>query len=309
MGHGRQQLEQVQEVAKVLGITLGDCQIGFRRKGEDHEEEDEQEDLEEGQDKESELNWTTKEEVIENPDDLFCKYCGKQFKHQGPLKQHMLCHTKESLKSVNSIDNLTCSQCSDMFETKHKLTKHIMKKHGTCDECGKKYKYKGSLSQHKLSHKKDLTTSTDSINFFSCSQCPKIFNGSKKLAKHILKDHGKMSIVTKSEDGSKSGIRLPCTDCEKTFPKEHKLLKHIQSYHQTLDGYKIETYKSAGIEKSNILSEKPYGCKDCDKSFRNNKQLNKHSASIHSGLIISCPECNKEFSRRDKLNAHKKNMH
>ena len=308
MGQGRQELEQVQEVAKVLGITLGHCQIGLRRKGEDQEEEEEeQEDMEQAN--ESELDWTTKKEVIENPDNFSCQYCGKQFKHQGPLKQHMLCHAKKELKSINSIDYLTCSQCSDMFESKHKLIKHVMKEHGTCDECGKKYKYKGSLRQHKLSHKKDLTTSTDSIDLFSCSQCPKMFNGSKKLAKHILKDHGKMSIVTKSEDASKSGIRLPCTDCENTFAKEHKLLKHIQSYHQTLDVNEKETYQSADMEYSNLLSEKPFGCKNCDKSFRNKKQLNKHSASIHSGIVISCPECNKEFSRGDKLNAHKKNKH
>ena len=39
MTQDRQELEQVQEVAKVLGIALGDCQVGSRRQQVKEEKE------------------------------------------------------------------------------------------------------------------------------------------------------------------------------------------------------------------------------------------------------------------------------
>ena len=304
---GRQELEQVQEVAKVLGITLGDCQVIFRKKGICQEQEKEQ--LIKEQDIEPHLDWKIKEEVAENSEELSCNPCGKQFKHIGHLKRHKLHHTKESLKSVDYNNPFKCSQCSDRFDTKKRLTKHILKEHGTCNECGKRYKFKGNLIRHKLTHYNDLTPPIESVETFSCSQCSDIFINSKKLEKHVLKDHGKISIVAKCEDASESGIRFKCTDCDKTFAKEHKLLKHIQNYHQTLDKNQRKTNNSGNLTDKPLNTEQLYHCNNCDKSFRNKKQLCKHRFSIHSGVTIICPDCNKEFSRRDKLNAHRRNKH
>ena len=300
-------MDQVKEVAKVLDITLGDCEVNFRRKGEKQKKDL----LVEEHLSEPQMNWNMKEEVTENSDELSCNYCGKEFKHISHLTQHKLCHKIKSVKSIDLDHTFKCRQCSDTFETKKKLAKHIIKEHGTCNECGKKYKLKGNLARHKLSHYNELTPPPpiESADTFSCSQCSNLFVSNKKLAKHVLKEHGQICTASKSDDFSKTEIRLTCKDCDKTFGKEQKLLIHIQKYHQIRNENKRVSLVSGVFAHDVINTEQLYECTNCDKSFGKKRQLSKHRFFIHSGVTIICPDCNKEFSRRDKLNAHRRIKH
>ena len=291
----------MKEVAEVLDITLGDCEVTFRRKGDEQEKEL----LVEEHESELQVDWKIKEEVTENSDERSCNYCGKEFKHIGHLTQHKLCHTMKAVKSADIVHTFKCRQCSNAFETKKKLAKHILKEHGTCNEFGKNYKLKGNLNRHKLSHYNEWTPQQpiESVDTFSCSQCSIMLESSNKLAKHVLKEHGTVFVATKT------GIRFACKDCDKTFGKEQKLLNHIQNHHQIVIENKREPFNSGVIENDVINTEELYNCNNCDKSFVKKRQLSKHRFFIHSGVTIICPDCNKEFSRRDKLNAHRRKKH
>ena len=273
MGQNRQELEKVQEVAKVLGITLGSCKVGSRRHRVEkkklvEEEAKVDEEMEE-------------DEQVDEVDE-----------EKGHVEQY------DQLKEQDKKEEQTI---------KVEVTESRGTHEYSCTECGKQFKHQGHFKRHKLSHTNNCNTSIQPSEALICSHCSDTFRNSKKLAKHLLKEHDDKKLLSNSEDNVKSGIRLPCTECDKTFSRADKLSKHNKDKHQEQDIIRKDITESENSIKAD--SEKLYQCKNCEKSFRNDKQRYKHNSSIHSGIAIICADCDKNFSRRDKLNVHRRKKH
>ena len=78
--------------------------------------------------------------------DFVCNMCGKQFKSQKTLTQH--------IRDVHIEEDIPCSLCEKTFRTKkhlanHKFSKHKEKESLQCDECSYNTKSGGNLKAHK----------------------------------------------------------------------------------------------------------------------------------------------------------------
>ena len=148
-GNSRQELEQVKELAKVLGILLGDCQVGSRRQVVKQEKEEHVEEHVEEQ-----IGGTIKEEVVDAIKEVYyCTECDKEFKRKSHLMRHKLRHKEKSELTQYSSDIFKCHQCPQRCNSKAYLAKHMLKIHGTvknspCDYCERKFARMDYLSKH-----------------------------------------------------------------------------------------------------------------------------------------------------------------
>ncbi|XP_070555047.1 zinc finger and BTB domain-containing protein 24-like [Ptychodera flava] len=101
--------------------------------------------------------------------DLYiCTQCNKTFRNKFILNLHMKCHTDEKNNS-----DLDSSESSVNVPSKKRIRDPNMHNY-KCDICGRGYKYKHSLNEHKRKHD----------NKFICSRCGKSFGRKDHLENH-----------------------------------------------------------------------------------------------------------------------------
>ena len=171
----------------------------------------------------------------------FCEFCGKTFKIQCLLKEHiMVVHEKSK--------EYKCFQCNSVFRSGGNLTKHVRNVHEgiknhCCDLCGKAYYKRTDLKRHKSSFHEGIK---DQI----CDNCGKGFAISTNLKMHILavhdgvknhkchvcgKDFFHASQMRKHIRNVHEGIRSKvCTLCGKAFKEGNHLKNHMMGVHQGL---------------------------------------------------------------------------
>ena len=302
----------MQEVAKVLGFTLGECQVGTRgqgvkqekteeqggpkyksekkkrktkqeeKKNHDKEEEHDEEEMKDGeemQDEQVDLEMV-KVEKSAGTVVFSCEECGKQYEYEGQLKRHKISH-KSGLANLSTTEGevFTCSLCAEKFKSSKTLGKHLLRTHG---------------------------------EGFTCSQCSEQFETSVGLAKHLSKTHG-------IEDLAKP--KLLCTDCDKTFSLAWKLTKHKQEKHEEGVLGTAEEPENPAISEPKVLETEKitffpetyqpetYYCKKCPVTFPSKQERSLHNKNAHSEALIPCDECDSKFTRKDKLTSHKKVVH
>ena len=339
MGRNRQELEQVQGVAKVLGIDMYNCQVGSRRnrvekkKKEAEEEEKMDEDDKVDQDEHSKkevqveenaqvkqndqlkeqdekIEYTIKTEVNESQGtgDYSCIDCGKQFRHQGHFKRHKLSHTRrqgvsQEMEKLAKDGNQEEERNSDHETEWRKGGDQTQEFEEQLEWTLKKDMDESQVTKkHMLSNTKQKSKKVGLKEILTCTQCQKTFKGFDKLTKHITKKHDATKRKIKSEDNSESNQRIPCNYCDKTFSRKDKLSKHNKVKHT--EHYGITKDGSVAVAVIN-----PFPCEHCEKTFTSNTNRERHIASIHTGVTICCEECGKKYSRRDKLTVHKRKKH
>ena len=247
----RQELEQVQEVAKVLGISLGDCQVGARRQGVIQEKEGKKEiKQEEPQEAEIQEKYSIKVEMEDEP-------------------------RKATENEPGTA--LSCSLCYEIIESTEKLDEHMLREHGTasvltksqkppttkirfsCNECNKTFSHKFKLAIHTKDNHQALTeretlylaasnfdhNALDLEKSYSCINCSKKFTTIKQRYNHTSTVH--------------SGVMLSCDECDKQFSRKDKLNTHKQIIHL---GVTIQ-------------------CEECDKQFSRKDKLSTHRKNKH----------------------------
>ncbi|KAK2910050.1 zinc finger protein 574 isoform X2 [Channa argus] len=141
---------------------------------------------------------------------FMCGICGKSFKKQIHLRNHIRTHTGER--------PFQCSDCGKTFSSLANLMRHNLIHSGVrpyrCDVCHRSFSQSSNLRQHSLLH---LNTAT-----LCCPDCPATFRWPTKLAAHRYTQH------------PGAPAPFPCPHCEAGFLTRKQLDSHCLGQHPTL---------------------------------------------------------------------------
>ncbi|XP_012612744.1 zinc finger protein 275 [Microcebus murinus] len=215
-----------------------------------------------------------------------CEECGKRFKKNAGLSQHLRVHSREK--------PFVCEECGRSFKVNTHLFRHqklhTAEKPFACKVCGRNFLDRQELLKHQRMHTGHLP--------FDCDDCGKSFRGINGLAEH-----------QRIHSGAKP---YGCLHCGKLFRRSSELTKH-RRIHTGEKPYECGQCGKAFRQSSSLLEharihsgERPYACSECGKAFRGPSDLIKHRR-IHSGLKpYACDKCGKAFRRSSGLSRHRR---
>ncbi|XP_017786267.1 PREDICTED: zinc finger protein 260-like [Nicrophorus vespilloides] len=217
-----------------------------------------------------------------------CKECGKSYKTNYKLAEHMRKHTGEQ--------PFKCQSCDKAFRSKIGLAQHEAKHTGqydyACLTCGKGFQCKSYLMVHQRVHSDEKP--------YPCTTCGRNFK-----TKQSLLDHTNRHLGVKP---------YTCDICGRSFIT-NGLLKSHQKIHSGTDNrkYLCKVCDKRFVSKSYLQThlrihtgEKPFMCEVCGKGFLTRVDLKIHS-TMHTGeKSYVCEMCGKAFARRDALRCHRR---
>ena len=275
----------MQELAKVLGVSLGECQVGTRGQGVKQEEQDmpkyksekkkrkrkqiieeekkhgeeeekhEEEEMQDGEEMQEDQVGFGRVKVEKCEDEVVaCSLCAEKFKSRKTLGKHLLRTHGEGF---------TCSQCSEPFKTSLRLAQHLSRAHGMEDLANTKTEENEGLLEEAVNptilKPNKLETETNTIfpetyqpEIYLCKKCPLTFPDKMEKSSHTKSAH--------------SGAVIPCDECDKKFSRKDKLDAHKKVVH-----------------KGTYSGGRPIKCFICEKAFTMLDDLKKHIL-IHSSV-------------------------
>lgn len=248
-----------------------------------------------------------------------CENCGKSFKSEAWLLQHLkkrICFTnkeptteKSALKEAeikkekgSSHEELQCEHCKQGFVSQAALRLHQRRDHHAaikCEACSLAFPSTSSLQRHKNSCRRTIRSSKPKSDAKGqatknkCDSCNRTFPTVQGLTRHqVLMGHRKhekplVKEITKQEQQKK---QFACETCKETFPNQRSLSRHGHLH----------------------LEEKKYFCEHCNLQFLKASQLEVHRSKKHpstTDATFQCSICNKAFPKTSDLDWHSENVH
>uniref|UniRef100_A0A3P8SPT7 Zinc finger protein 526 n=1 Tax=Amphiprion percula TaxID=161767 RepID=A0A3P8SPT7_AMPPE len=208
---------------------------------------------------------------------FICGICGKSFKKQIHVRNHIRTHTGER--------PFQCSDCGKTFSSLANLMRHNLIHSGVrpyrCDVCHRSFSQSSNLRQHSMLHSSAAT--------LSCPDCPATFRWPTKLAAHRYTQH------------PGAPAPFPCIHCEAGFLTRRQRDSHCLEQHPTQvqagTGLEVskETHYQVGLDKD-VTSE-------ASSSTTVGAQSGDSASLVRGGL--DCNICGKKLNSPANLRLHR----
>nr|XP_026489425.1 zinc finger protein 26-like [Vanessa tameamea] len=264
-----------------------------------------------------------------------CRLCPEKIDDLDTFKTHITnVHgkviypvTNEFLKFRLTLNNLTCTECNNVFPYFDSLKKHMIDHFGTftCDMCGACFLEQASLRTHIKAHNKvdvnfpceicgknlkskysrslHVATVHEKKPFVNCYKCEATFLSYALRNRHLIEVHGDKRT-------------FPCKLCDKVYNRrktlmEHNRRNHLKVYRHQCDLCDQRFYLPSRLKEhmATHTGERNFRCEFCDKSYPRLQSLQEHIRSHSSERRFKCDVCNTAFTQSGSLKNHMKSHH
>ncbi|XP_035018484.1 zinc finger protein 27 isoform X2 [Hippoglossus stenolepis] len=202
-----------------------------------------------------------------------CGICGKSFKKQIHVRNHIRTHTGEK--------PFQCSDCGKTFSSLANLMRHNLIHSGVrpyrCDVCHRSFSQSSNLRQHSLLHSNAAT--------LCCPDCPATFRWPTKLAAHRYTQH------------PGSPAPFSCSHCGAGFLSRRQRDNHCLEQHPTL------VQAAAGREVDKETHNQSQLARDLSSEPSTSAESGDSTSYVRGGL--DCNICGKKLNSPANLRLHR----
>ncbi|KAJ6638120.1 Transcription factor grauzone [Pseudolycoriella hygida] len=265
----------------------------------------------------------------DHKEDGYVTCCQSKFYRYPAIIMHMARHIQP--------DAFKCHICGYMVTRPRFLQSHIQthlpedQKPYACDECPKRFVWKGALLIHKIQHQP-----REERKLYVCHVCGKVYDTPgglsthKKLIHSAKKPSSNVCHVCAKKFATRTGLnehmatihqprekdQLQCPDCGKWLMNQRCLKSHMILHSDTvLKCNKCEyTTKKHVLLNRHLVTQhsdvKPFKCDQCDRSFKLKRALTVHiSQHTSQQKTFKCTFCDRTFNSSTNFYTHRKNIH
>ncbi|KAM5329031.1 zinc finger protein 646 isoform 1-T2 [Glossophaga mutica] len=256
-----------------------------------------------------------------------CSICSKQLYNAAALKNHVRAHHRPRQGPAEDGQPSEPPAPMPLAETTHEEkevpTTTLDYRPYKCNECGRAYRHRGSLVNHRHSHQ---------TGEYQCSLCPRKYPNLMALRNHVRvhcksarRSTGSGSEVPSShlkvEPDLVGAEAAPCTDqgngwkhkeeatdvspvADRTAPQVSSMYGMLFEDRESLKQHG-QTHGAGGNNrtKTKVSPPRAFACRDCGKSYRHSGSLINHRQTHQTG-DFSCGACAKHFHTMAAMKNH-----